>query len=142
MMATKKIKSIVKLQLPAGKATPAPPVGTALGPHGINIGEFCSKFNDATKDRAGDIIPAELTIYEDRSFDFKLKTSPAAFLIKKAAGVEKGAANPLTTKVGKITKAQAREIAETKMEDLNAYDVDEAAKIIEGTARSMGIEVK
>jgi len=141
-MATKKIKSIVKLQLPAGKATPAPPVGTALGPHGINIGEFCSKFNDATKDRAGDIIPAELTIYEDRSFDFKLKTSPAAFLIKKAAGVEKGAANPLTTKVGKITKAQAREIAETKMEDLNAYDVDEAAKIIEGTARSMGIEVK
>ncbi|MDP2677084.1 MAG: 50S ribosomal protein L11 [bacterium] len=141
-MAKKKIKTIVTLQLPAGKATPAPPVGTALGPHGINIGEFCSKFNDATKDRVGDIVPAELTIYEDRTFDFKLKTSPAAFLIRKAAGVEKGAANPLTSKVGKITKAQVREIAETKMEDLNAYDVERAMRIIEGTARSMGIEIK
>jgi len=142
MATKKKIKTIVTLQLPAGKATPAPPVGTALGPHGINIGEFCSKFNDATKDRIGDIVPAELTIYEDRTFDFKLKTSPAAFLIRKAAGVEKGAANPLTSKVGKITKAQVREIAETKMEDLNAYDVERAMRIIEGTARSMGIEVK
>jgi len=141
-MARKKIKSVVKLQLPAGKATPAPPVGTALGPHGINIGEFCAKFNDATKDRGGDVIPVELTIYEDRSFDFVLKTSPAAFLIKKAAGVEKGAANPLASKAGKITKAQVRDIAETKMEDLNAYDINQAMKIIEGTARSMGIEVK
>lgn len=138
----KKIKTIVKLQLPAGKATPAPPVGTALGPHGLNIGDFCSKFNEATKDKGNDIIPIELTIYEDRSFSFKLKTPPAAFLIKKTAGVEKGAANPLTTKVGNLTKAQVRQIAETKMEDLNAHDIDQAMKIIEGTARSMGIEIK
>lgn len=141
-MATKKIKTIVKLQLPAGKATPAPPVGTALGPHGLNIGDFCSKFNEATKDKGNDIIPIELTIYEDRSFSFKLKTPPAAFLIKKTAGVEKGAANPLTTKVGKLSKDQVRKIAETKMEDLNAHDIDQAMKIIEGTARSMGIEIK
>lgn len=141
-MATKKIKTIVKLQLPAGKATPAPPVGTALGPHGLNIGDFCSKFNEATKDKGNDIIPIELTIYEDRSFSFKLKTPPAAFLIKKTAGVEKGAANPLTTKVGNLTKAQVRQIAETKMEDLNAHDIDKAMRIIEGTARSMGIEIK
>lgn len=138
----KKIKTIVKLQLPAGKATPAPPVGTALGPHGLNIGDFCSKFNEATKDKGNDIIPIELTIYEDRSFSFKLKTPPAAFLIKKTAGVEKGAANPLTTKVGKLSKDQIRKIAETKMEDLNAHDIDRAMRIIEGTARSMGIETK
>lgn len=138
----KKIKTIVKLQLPAGKATPAPPVGTSLGPHGLNLGEFCSKFNDATKDKGGDVTPVEVTIYEDRSFDFKLKTPPAAFLIKKAVGIEKGSANPLTTKVGNISKAQAREIAEMKREDLNAHDIEQAVKIIEGTARSMGIEIK
>ena len=137
----KPIKTILKLQLEAGKANPAPPVGTALGPHGVNIQDFCKKFNDATKDMIGDVVPAEITIYEDRSFDFKLKTPPASALLKKAAGVEKGAANPLTQKVGKVTKADVRAIAERKMVDLNAYDVDAAMKIIEGTARNMGIEI-
>jgi large subunit ribosomal protein L11 len=137
----KVIKTILKLQLEAGKANPAPPVGTALGPHGVNIQDFCKKFNDATKDMTGDIVPAELTIYEDRSFDFKLKTSPASSLLKKAAGIEKGSANALTQKVGKVTKADIKAIAEKKMVDLNAYDLEAAGKIIEGTAKNMGIEV-
>lgn len=138
----KKIKTILKLQLEAGKATAAPPVGTALGPHGVNIADFVKRFNEATKDKPGQILPAEITIFEDRSFDFVLKTPPAAFLLRKAAGIDKGSANPNKKKVGTVSKAQVREIAETKMPDLNAYDVDQAAKIIEGTARSMGIEVK
>ncbi len=138
----KAIKTKVKLQLEAGKATPAPPVGTALGPHGINIADFVRKFNDATKDKMGEIVPIDLTIYEDRSFDFIMKTPPAAFLIKKAAGVAKGSAVPNKTKVGKITRAQAEEIAKIKMPDLNANDIEAAIKIIEGTARNMGIEVK
>ncbi|OGN28703.1 MAG: 50S ribosomal protein L11 [Candidatus Yanofskybacteria bacterium RIFCSPLOWO2_01_FULL_49_25] len=138
----KKIKTIIKLQLEAAKATPAPPVGTALGPHGLNIADFVKKFNDATKEKAGEIVPIEITVYEDRSFEFIMKTPPAAFLIRKAAGVDKGSAEPNKKKVGKITKDQARTIAETKMVDLNANDLDQATKIIEGTARSMGIEVK
>ncbi len=138
----KKIKTTIKLQLEAGKANPAPPVGTALGPHGINIQEFCKQFNDATKTMTGDVVPALITIYEDRSFTFTLKTSPASSLLKKAASVEKGAADPLKQKVGKVTRAQVREIAEKKMIDLNANDLDAAEKIIKGTARSMGIEVK
>ncbi|MEI7425643.1 MAG: 50S ribosomal protein L11 [Candidatus Moraniibacteriota bacterium] len=138
----KKIKTVVKLQVQAGKANPAPPVGPALGQHGINIGDFCAKFNDATKDKMGDIIPAEITIYEDRSFDFILKTPPASDLLRKAAGVEKGAGNPLKDKVGKITAAKLREIAEKKMSDLNANDVEAAEKIIAGTARSMGVKIE
>ena len=137
----KAIKTILKLQIPAGQATPAPPIGPALGQHGINIQDFCKKFNDATKEMTGDIIPAEITIYEDRSFDFKLKTPPASALLKKAAGLEKGSGEPHKTKVGKVTKAQIREIAERKMVDLNANDIEAAEKIIEGTARSMGVEV-
>lgn len=138
----KKIKAIVKLQIGAGKANPAPPVGPALGQHGLNIQEFCVKFNEATKDKMGDIIPAEITIYEDRSFTFVLKTPPASDLLRKAAGVAKGAGNPLKDKVGKITEAKLREIAERKMADLNANDVDGAMKIIAGTARSMGIKIE
>ena len=138
----KAIKTKIKLQLEACKATPAPPVGTALGPHGINISDFVKKFNDATKEKMGEIVPIEITVFEDRSFTFIMKTPPAAFLIKKAAGVEKGSAVPNKTKVGSITKAQARQIAEQKMPDLNANDLDAATKIIEGTARNMGIEVK
>lgn len=138
----KPIKTIVKLQIPAGAANPAPPIGPALGQHGLNIGEFCAKFNEATKEKIGDIIPVEITIYQDRTYDFKLKTPPASDLLRKAAGVEKGAANPLKEKVGKITKAQLREIAEKKMADLNAEDIRAAEKIIEGTARSMGIKVE
>ena len=138
----KAIKTKIKLQLEAGKATPAPPVGTALGPHGINIADFVKKFNDATKEKMGEIVPIEMTIYEDRSFEFIQKTPPAAFLIRRAAGIEKGSAVPNKTKVGKISKAQARQIAEQKMPDLNAHDIEQATKIIEGTARSMGIEVK
>lgn len=138
----KKIKTVVKLQIKAGQANPAPPVGPALGQHGLNIQDFCLKFNDATKDKMGDVIPVEITVYEDRSFDFVLKTPPAAELLKKAAKVEKGAADPLKQKVGTVTKAQVREIAEAKMVDLNANDVDQAMKIIEGTARSMGIKVE
>ncbi|MFA7201549.1 MAG: 50S ribosomal protein L11 [Candidatus Paceibacterota bacterium] len=137
----KAIKTVIKLQLEAGKANPAPPVGTALGPHGINIGQFCQQFNEATKDMTGNIVPAEITIYEDRTFEFKLKTSPASDMLRKAAGIEKGAANPLRNKVGKVTKAQIKEIAEKKMVDLNAVNIEGAMKIIEGTARSMGIEV-
>ena len=138
----KAIKTIIKLQIRAGQANPAPPVGPALGQHGLNIQDFCVRFNEATKDKGGDIIPVEITVYEDRSFDFVLKTPPAAELIKKAAGVEKGAADPLKQKVGKVTKEQVRQIAEIKMPDLNANNIEAAMKIIEGTARSMGIEVK
>lgn len=137
----KKIKTTIKLQLPAGAATPAPPVGTVLGPQGINLAEFCKQFNDATKDMKGDIVPAAITIYEDRSFKFVLKTPPAAALLKKAAGIEKGSGNPLTTKVGKVTKADVRAIAEKKLPDLNTTDLDAAERIIRGTARNMGIEV-
>ncbi|HLM84177.1 MAG TPA: 50S ribosomal protein L11 [Candidatus Bathyarchaeia archaeon] len=138
----KKEKTIIKLQIKAGQANPAPPVGPALGQHGLNIQEFCSKFNEATKDKMGQVIPAEITVYEDRSFDFVLKTPPAADLLKKAAKAEKGAADPLKQKVGTVTKDQIREIAELKMPDLNANDVEQAMKIIEGTARSMGIKVE
>jgi large subunit ribosomal protein L11 len=138
----KQIKAIIKLQIPAGQANPAPPVGPALGQHGLNIQEFCTKFNDASKDKMGNIIPVEIYVYEDRTYDLKLKTPPASDLLRKAAKVEKGSGNALKITVGKITKDQVREIAETKLEDLNAYDVDQAAKIIEGTARSMGIKVE
>jgi len=138
----KNIKTVIKLQIPAGKANPAPPIGPALGQHGLNISEFCNKFNEATKDKGQDIIPAEITVYEDRSYDFKLKTPPASDLLKKAAGVEKGAKNSLTDKAGSVSKDQIRQIAERKMEDLNANDIEGAIKIIEGTARSMGIEIK
>ncbi len=137
----KAIKTIIKIQAPAGKATPAPPIGPALGQHGINIGEFVSKFNAATAQMGDDIVPAEITIYQDRTFDFKLKTPPASDMLKKAAGVEKGAANPLKGKVGKVSRAKVREIAERKMTDLNANDIEGAMKIIEGSARSMGIEI-
>ncbi len=137
----KGIKTVLKLQIEAGKANPAPPIGTALGPQGINIADFCKKFNEATKEMTGDVVPAEITIYEDRSFDFKLKTPPASSLLKKAAGIEKGSGDPLKTKVGKVTKADLRAIAERKMVDLNAYDVEAAMKIIAGTAKNMGIEV-
>lgn len=138
----KPIKKIIKLQLEAGKATPAPPTGTALGPTGINIGQFCQQFNDATKDKMGSIIPAVINIYEDRTFDFKLKTPPASDMLRKAAGIAKGSGDPLKKKVGKITKQQLREIAENKQEDLNASSIEAAEKIIAGTARSMGIEVE
>jgi len=138
----KTIKTVIKLQIPGGKANPAPPVGPALGQHGLNIQGFCMQFNEATKDRMGDIIPAEITVYEDRTFDFVLKTSPAAELLKKAAKVEKGAGNPLKDKVGVVSSEQLRTIAEAKMSDLNANDVEAAAKIIAGTARSMGIKVE
>ena len=137
----KKIKIIIKLQLEAGKATPAPPVGTALGPHGLNIADFVRQFNDATKEKMGEVTPVELTVYEDRTFSFVLKTPPAAFLLRKAAGVEKGSGVPNKTKVGKVTRDQVRQIAETNMADLNANDTEAAIKIIEGTARSMGLDV-
>jgi len=138
----KKIKIVIKLQIPAGKANPAPPIGPALGQHGLNIQEFCTKFNEATKDKMGDIIPAEITVYEDRSFNFILKTPPASDLLRKAAKIEKGSGNPLKEKVGKITKAQLEEIAKKKMEDLNANDVEGAMKIVAGTARTMGIRIE
>lgn len=138
----KKIKTVIKLQIKAGQANPAPPVGPALGQHGLNIQDFCAQFNEKTKDKMGDVIPAEITVYEDRTFDFILKTPPAAELLKKAAGIKKGAGNPLTEKVGTVSKAKVREIAEIKMPDLNANDIDQAVKIIEGTARSMGIKVE
>ena len=141
MPPKKKVSGLIKLQIQAGAANPAPPVGPALGQHGVNIMEFCKAYNAATESQRGQIVTVEITVYEDRSFDFVLKTPPAARLILKAAGVEKGAANPLTTKVATITKAQVREIAETKMADLNANDIDNAMLIIEGTARSMGVTV-
>lgn len=137
----KKVRSVVKLQIPAGRANPAPPVGTALGPHGINIMDFCKSYNERTQSQQGQIIPAVITIYEDRSFTFDLKTPPASDLLRKAAGVDKGASNQLTEVVGTVTKAQVRTIAETKLIDLNTKDLDQAMRIIEGTARSMGIEV-
>ena len=137
----KKIRTVLTLQLPAGKATPAPPVGTVLGPHGINIVEFTKNYNEKTAAQSGQIIPAQITIYEDRSFSFILKTPPAADLLRKAAGVEKGSGTTGRETIGSVTKKQVREIAEVKMADLNAIDIDGAAKIVEGTARSMGIEV-
>lgn len=140
-MAKKNVTKVVKLQIPAGKATPAPPVGTVLGPAGINLQEFCTKYNDATKDRMGDILPVEISVYDDRTFDFVIKTPPAGFLIKKAAGVQKGASKTGSETAGTITRAQLREIAEIKLPDLNAYTVEEAMKIIEGTARNMGITI-
>ncbi len=140
-MAVKKIGAVVKLQLPAGKATPGPPVGSSLGPHGINIAAFTKEFNDKTAAQAGLIIPVVITIYQDRSFSFVLKTPPAAVLIKKAIGLDKGSAKPNKTKVGSITKAQIREIAELKMPDLNAGSIEAAMSMIEGAARSMGVTV-
>lgn len=136
----KKVRAIVTLQIPAGGANPAPPVGTALGPHGINIMDFCKTYNEQTRDRAGSIIPARITIFEDRSFNFVLKTPPASDLLRKAAGVDKGSASQ-RDRVGKVSRAQVREIAQTKLPDLNTADIDQAMRIIEGTARSMGIEV-
>ena len=142
MAPKKKLSAIIKLQIKAGLATPAPPVGPALGQHGVNIMEFCKTYNAATETQRGNIIPVEITVYEDRSFTFALKTPPAARLLLKAAGVQKGSAEPHKTKVAKVSWAQVREIAETKKEDLNANDIDQAAKIIAGTARSMGITVE
>ncbi|MBI2100969.1 MAG: 50S ribosomal protein L11 [Candidatus Vogelbacteria bacterium] len=137
----KKVEKKIKLQIPAGKATPAPPIGTALGPAGVNIGDFVNKFNAATKNMGDDIIPVELAVYSDRSFNFVLKTPPASRLLLKAAGVEKGSGKNLVTKAGRVTKAQVREIAERKLPDLNTTDLEVAVSIIEGTARSMGLEV-
>jgi len=135
----KKIKTIIKLQIMGGQATPAQPVGPALGQHGLNIAEFCQKFNERTKNNHGDLTPVEITVYEDRTYTFKLKTPPASFLLKKAAGLDKGSGEPHKNKVGKVSKEQVKQIAEKKMEDLNANSVEEAVRIIEGTARSMGI---
>jgi large subunit ribosomal protein L11 len=136
----KKVLALVKLQLRAGQATPAPPVGTALGQHGVNIMEFCKAYNEATQAQMGQVIPVDLTIYEDRSFSFVTKQPPAAELIKQAAGIEKGSAEPHRDKVARLSRDQVRQIAESKMKDLNARDIDQAMKIIEGTARSMGVE--
>lgn len=141
MAVTKKIKTLIKLQIPAGKANPAPPIGPALGQHGLNIAEFCQKFNAATQGRSEEITPVEITVFEDRSYTFILKTPPASELIKKAAGISKGSSKPLTEKVGKITRDQVRSIAEKKMADLNARTVEAAMKTIEGTARQMGVEI-
>lgn len=135
------IKTIIKLQVPGGKANPAPPVGPTLGQHGLNIQDFCTRFNDQTKDKVGEIIPVEIAVYQDNSFDLKLKTPPAAELLKKAAGIKKGSGDSLKIKAGKVTKKQIAEIAKKKLEDLNAYDVEQASKIITGTAKNMGIEV-
>ena len=140
-MAKEVVKKI-KLQIAAGKATPAPPVGTVLGPAGINLGEFCTKYNEATRDKMGDILPVEISIYDDRSFDFVIKTPPAAFLIKKYAKINKGSAKGANDVVATLTKEQLKEIAEIKLPDLNAYTVEEAMKIVEGTARNMGVAVK
>jgi large subunit ribosomal protein L11 len=138
----KKVVAIVKLQCPAGAANPSPPVGPALGQHGVNIMEFCKAFNARTQDKQGLIIPAVITVYADRSFTFELRTPPAAVLLKRAAKIAKGSGDPMREKVGKVTRAQVREIAEQKLADLNAHDLDNAARIIEGTARSMGLEVE
>ena len=137
----KRVKAVVKLQIPAGKANPAPPIGTALGPQGVNIMAFCKEYNARTQDQVGMVIPAEITIYEDRSFTFITKTPPVPDLLKKAAGIEKGAATPNRVKVGSITRAKLREIAELKMKDLNAIDMEGAERTVEGTARSMGITI-
>lgn len=141
MAKVKKIKTIIKLQIPAGEANPAPPIGPALGQHGVPIMDFCKAYNDKTKDKKGTIIPVEITVYEDRSFTFITKTPPAATLITKALGIPKGSSQPNTEKVGKITKEQLKQIAEEKMPDLNANDVEAAMKIVAGTARNMGVEV-
>ena len=138
----KAITKKIKLQIPAGKATPAPPVGTVLGPAGINLQEFCTKYNDATRDKMGDVAPVEITIYDDRSFDFVIKTAPTAFLVKKYAKIKSGSAKGSTETVATLTEAQLREVAETKLPDLNAYDVEHAMKIVEGTARNMGIKIE
>jgi large subunit ribosomal protein L11 len=140
-MGKKKVKTVIRLQIEAGRATPAPPVGTALGPHGLNIMEFCRAYNERTAAQAGTVIPAEITVYEDRTFTFVTKTPPAYDLLKTAAGVEKGSARPNRDKVGSVTRDQVREIAELKMKDLNAFDVEAATRVIEGTARSMGLTV-
>ena len=141
-MAKKRLAAVVKIQIPAGQATPAPPVGTALGPHGINIMEFCKAYNAATESQRGQVIPAEISIFEDRSFTFITKTPPTPFLLRQAAGIEKGSQNPRLEKAGTVTKAQLRQIAETKQPDLNAIDLDGAMRQIAGTARSMGIDVE
>jgi len=138
----KKIKAKLKLQIPAGQATPAPPVGPALAPHGLNLAEFCKKFNDLTKNQAGFTIPVEMTVFEDRTYQFRLKTPPASELLRKAAGIEKGSGEPNKIKVGKVTKEQIRKIAEQKLPDLNVDDIEKAMKIIEGTARNMGIDIE
>ena len=140
-MAKKQITKKIKLQIPAGKATPAPPVGTVLGPAGINLQEFCTRYNDATRDKMGDVLPVEISIYDDRSFDFVIKTPPTPFLLKKFAKIDKGAVKGSTETVATLTKAQIKEIAEIKLPDLNAYTVEEAMKIVEGTALNMGIKV-
>ena len=140
-MAKKKVAAVVKIQIPAGQATPAPPVGTALGPHGINIMDFCKAYNAATENQRGMVIPAEISIFEDRSFTFVTKTPPTPFLLRQAAGIEKGASNPRTDTAGTVTADQVRQIAETKMPDLNAIDLDGAIAQVAGTARSMGIEI-
>jgi large subunit ribosomal protein L11 len=141
-MGRKKVAALLKLQIPAGQATPAPPVGPALGQHGVNIMDFVKAYNAATESQTGTIVPVEITVYEDRSFTFVTKTPPAAVMLRQAARVEKGSATPHTAKVGSVTRAQVRQIAETKMVDLNANDVDAAMKIVEGTARSMGLTVE
>jgi len=138
----KKVKAIIKMQLKAGEATPAPPVGPALGPYGVNIMAFCKEYNEKTKDRIGSVVPVEITIYEDRSFSFVIKTPPVSDLLKKALNIEKGSGEPNVKKVGKISREKIREIAEMKMQDLNAKDLEGAMRIVEGTARSMGIEVE
>ena len=138
----KEVVKMIKLQLPAGKATPAPPVGTVLGPAGVNSGEFCTKYNDATRDKMGDIIPVEISIYEDRSFDLRFLTPPTAFLIKKYAKIKSGSSKGSSEIVGSLTNSQLKEIAEIKLPDLNAYTVEEAMKIVSGTAKNMGIEIK
>ncbi len=137
----KKVKTVIKLQIPAAQANPAPPIGPALGQHGLNIAEFCQKFNEATKKKQGDIVPVEITVYEDRTYSFITKTPPAADLLKKAAGIQKGSGETSKTKVGRVTRAQIKEIAQKKMPDLNAKDIEGAMRIIEGTARQMGLEV-
>jgi large subunit ribosomal protein L11 len=137
----KKVKTLIKLQIIGGAATPAPPVGTALGPQGLNIAEFCKRFNDATADRRGEVVPCIITVFEDRTYDFILKIAPVPEMLKKAAGITKGSAKPLQDKVGKVTKAQIREIAEKKMPDLNCHTVEAAMRQVEGTARQMGLTV-
>lgn len=137
----KKIKVVIKLQIPGGKANPAPPIGPALGQHGLNIAEFCQKFNDKTRDRNGEITPVEITVFDDRSYTFILKTPPVAELLKKAAGIEKGSGKPLQEKVGKVTRAQVRQIAEKKMPDLNCHTVEAGMSMVEGTAKQMGLTV-
>ncbi len=141
MAKRKKVAAVIKLQLPAGQATPAPPVGTALGQHGVNIMEFCKAYNDATKSQSGTVVPVEITVYEDRSFSFVTKTPPASVLLKQAAGVDKASSEPGRSSGGTVTRDQVRKIAEAKLPDLNANDIEAAMRIIEGTARSMGIEV-